>query len=109
VIQALIGATMFFYAARFVDSPQLRGPLLQAGGYFAFALVDLFSSTTSASPWTLSIKPREARESGTLEHVLVTQTSLPIMLAGSAIYPFLMTTIRIAIYILWEHCCFVFH
>jgi hypothetical protein len=32
-MQALFGATVFFYAARFVDSPQLRSELPQPGGY----------------------------------------------------------------------------
>ncbi len=40
-IQALFGATMFFYAARFVDSPQLRSSL--PPGSF---------SITSEWPWT---------------------------------------------------------
>jgi ABC-type transport system involved in cytochrome c biogenesis permease component len=50
----------------------------------------------------------EARDSGTLEHLLVTQTSLPLMLAGSAIYPFLITTLRIAIYLIWRALLFHF-
>jgi ABC-2 type transport system permease protein len=108
VIQALIGATMFFYAARFVDSPELRSALPQAGGYFAFALVGfIFFDYLSVSMDTFDQSLIEARDSGTLEHLLVTQTSLPLMLAGSSIYPFLITTIRIAIYILWG--AFLFH
>jgi len=108
VIQALIGATMFFYAARFVDSPELRSALPQAGGYFAFALVGfIFFDYLSVSMDTCDQSLIEARDSGTLEHLLVTQTSLPLMLAGSSIYPFLITTIRIAIYILWG--AFLFH
>jgi hypothetical protein len=38
-IEALLGAAMFYYAARFVDSPQLRQSLPGGTSYFAFALV----------------------------------------------------------------------
>jgi ABC-2 type transport system permease protein len=50
----------------------------------------------------------EARDSGTLEHVLVTQTSLPVFLAGSSIYPFVSTTLRITVYIAWAAILFGF-
>ena len=50
----------------------------------------------------------EARDSGTLEHLLVTQTSLPVILAGSAIYPFVSTTLRIAVYLTWGALLFGF-
>ena len=109
VIQALIGATMFFYAARFVDSPQLRSALPQPGSYFAFALVGfVFFDYLSVAMDTFDQSLMEARDSGTLEHLLVTQTSLPLMLAGSSIYPFLITTLRIAIYIAWGAILFHF-
>ena len=108
-IQALFGAAMFFYAAQFVDSPQLRSAMPQPGSYFAFALVGfVFFDYLSVAMDTFDQSLMEARDSGTLEHVLVTQTSLPVMLAGSAIYPFLITTVRIAIYILWGALLFHF-
>ena len=108
-VQALLGATMFFYAARFVDSPQLRSALPQPGSYFAFALVGfVFFDYLSVAMDTFDQSLMEARDSGTLEHLLVTQTSLPLMLAGSSIYPFLITTVRIAIYIVWGAILFHF-
>jgi ABC-2 type transport system permease protein len=108
-IQALFGATMFFYAARFVDSPQLRGALPQSGSYFAFALVGwVFFDYLGVAMDTFDQSLMEARDSGTLEHLLVSQTSLPLMLAGSAIYPFLITTLRIAIYLIWGALLFHF-
>jgi ABC-2 type transport system permease protein len=108
-VQALFGATMFFYAAQFVDSPQLRSALPQQGTYFAFALVGfVFFDYLSVAMDTFDQSLMEARDSGTLEHLLVTQTSLPVMLTGSAIYPFVSTTIRIAVYILWGALLFHF-
>ena len=109
IIQALFGATMFFYAARFVDSPQLQNLLPQPGGYFAFALVGfVFFDYLSVAMDTFDTSLMEARDSGTLEHLLVTQTSLPLMLAGSSIYPFVSTTLRIAVYFLWGALLFHF-
>ncbi len=109
IFQALFGATMFFYAARFVDSPQLRSALPQPGSYFAFALVGfVFFDYLSVAMDAFDLSLMEARDSGTLEHLLVTQTSLPVMLAGSAIYPFLITTLRIAIYLIWGAVLFHF-
>jgi ABC-2 type transport system permease protein len=109
VFQALFGATMFFYAARFVDSPQLRGALPQPGSYFAFALVGfVFFDYLSVAMDAFDLSLMEARDSGTLEHLLVSQTCLPMMLAGSAIYPFLIATVRIAIYLVWGAVLFHF-
>src|SRR6202011_6075495 len=39
---------------------------------------------------------------------LVTQTSLPVFLAGSSIYPFVSTTLRITVYIAWAAILFGF-
>lgn len=108
-LEALFGVAMFYYTARFVDSPELRDALPQHGSYFAFALIgfvffDYLSSALNAFDRSLE----EARNSGTLEHLLVTQTSLPVMLAGSALYPFLSTTIRMAIYLAWGALLFGF-
>ena len=77
--------------------------------YFAFALVGfVFFDYLSVAMDTFDQSLMEARDSGTLEHLLVTQTSLPLMLAGSSIYPFLITTLRIAIYIAWGAILFHF-
>lgn len=109
VVEALFGAAMFYYVSRFVDSPQLREALPQKGSYFAFALVGfVFFDYLNAALDTFDRSIEEARNSGTLEHLLITQTSLPVMLAGSAIYPFVSTTLRIAIYVAWGALLFHF-
>jgi len=107
--EGLFGAAMFYYVARFVDSPQLDRALPQTGGYFAFSLIGfIFLDYLNISLDTFDRSLQEARDSGTLEHLLVTQTSLPALVAGSAIYPFVATTIRIAIYIAWGVLLFHF-
>lgn len=108
-VEALFGTAMLFFTSRFVDSPELRSTLPQGGNYFRFALVGfVFFDYLSAALDTFDRSLEEARDSGTLEHLLVTQTSLPVMLAGSAIYPFLATTVRIGVYLAWGALLFHF-
>jgi len=108
-IEVLFGAAMFYYVARFVDTPELQRALPQGGSYFAFSLVGfVFLDYLNAALDSFDRSLEEARDSGTLEHLLVTQTSLPVFVAGSAIYPFVATTLRIAIYVAWAAALFHF-
>ena len=108
-IEALFGAATFYYVARFVDSPSLREALPQSGSYFAFSLIGfVFLDYLNAALDTFDHSLQEARDSGTLEHLLVTQTSLPVFMAGSALYPFVATTVRIAVYLAWSAVLFHF-
>jgi ABC-2 type transport system permease protein len=108
-IEALFGAAMFYYIARFVDTPELQRALPQGGSYFAFSLVGfVFLDYLNAALNTFDHSLGEARDSGTLEHLLVTQASLPVFVAGSAIYPFIATTLRIVVYVAWGAALFGF-
>jgi len=108
-IQALFGAAMFYYVARFVDTPALRQALPQRGSYFAFSLVGfVFLDYLNVALDTFDRSLEEARDNGTLEQLLVTQTSLPVFVAGSAIYPFAATTLRIVVYVAWGATLFGF-
>ena len=57
---------------------------------------------------TFDASLQEARQNGTLENLLVTQTSLPVILAGSSLYPFALMSLRTAIYIAWGAILFGF-
>jgi ABC-2 type transport system permease protein len=108
-IEALFGAAMFYYVARFVDTPALQHALPQGGSYFAFSLVGfVFLDYLNAALDTFDRGLEESRDAGTLEHLLITQTSLPVFVAGSAIYPFVATTLRIVIYVAWAAALFGF-
>jgi len=108
-VEALFGSAMFYYVARFVDTPELQHSLPQGGSYFAFSLVGfVFLDYLNAALDTFDHSLEEARDSGTLEHLLVTQTSLPVFLVGSAIYPFVATTLRIVVYVAWGAALFGF-
>ena len=109
LIESLFGAAMFYYVARFVDSPQLRDALPQGVSYFAYSLIGFaFFDYLHAAIDTFDRSLEEARDTGTLEPLLVTQVSLPVVLVGSAIYPFALTTLRVAVYLGWGSLLFGF-
>jgi ABC-2 type transport system permease protein len=109
LVEALFGAAMLYYVARFVDSPQLREALPQGTSYFAYSLVGfVFFDYLHAAVDSFDRSLEEARDTGTLEPLLVTQVSLPVALAGSAAYPFAQTTLRVAIYLGWGSVLFGF-
>jgi ABC-2 type transport system permease protein len=108
-VEALFGTAVFYFVARFVDSPQLQHALPQGSSYFAYSLVGfVFFDYLHAGLDTFDRSLEEARDSGTLEPLLVSQISLPTILIGSAIYPFVATTLRIAVYIAWGAILFHF-
>ena len=57
---------------------------------------------------TLDASLQEARQNGTLENLLATQTSLSVILAGSSLYPFALMSLRTTIYIGWGAVLFGF-
>ncbi len=109
IFQSLFGAASFYFLSRFVDSPKLERSLPAGTSYFSFALVGIaFFDYMSVALTTFDSSLQEARQNGTLENLLVTQTSLPVILAGSSLYPFVLMSLRTAIYIFWGAVLFGF-
>ena len=109
LFQALFGSASFYFLSRFVESPALRKSLPPGTTYFSFALVGIaFFDYLSVALTTFDASLQEARQNGTLENLLVTQTSLPVILAGSSLYPFALMSLRTAIYIGWGALLFGF-
>ncbi|MGA9633218.1 MAG: ABC transporter permease, partial [Candidatus Acidiferrales bacterium] len=109
LVEALFGVATFYYLSRFVESPQLERALPAGSNYFAFALVgfaffDYMSVAFSAFDDSIA----EARQNRTLEALLVTQTPLRVILAGSAVYPFLALALRTCVYLGWGALFFHF-
>jgi ABC-2 type transport system permease protein len=102
IVEAFFGVATFYYLSRFIESPELTRALPQGGSYFAFALIgfalfDYLGVALDSFDRTLE----DARQNRTLEALLVTQTSLPTMLVGSLIYPFVSTALRTIVYFAW--------
>jgi len=109
IFQALFGSASFYFLSRFVQSPTLERSLPPGTNYFSFALVGIaFFDYLSVALITFDGSLQEARQNGTLENLLVTQTSLPVILAGSSLYPFALMSLRTAIYIGWGAVLFGF-
>jgi ABC-2 type transport system permease protein len=109
IFQALFGSAGFYFLSRFVQSPTLERSLPPGTNYFSFALVGIaFFDYLSVGLSTFDASLQEARQNGTLENLLVTQTSLSVILAGSSLYPFALMSLRTAIYIGWGAVLFGF-
>lgn len=109
IFEALFGVATFYYLSRFVQSPELSHALPQGGSYFAFALIgfalfDYLGVALDSFDKTLE----DARQNRSLEALLVTQTSLPVMLVGSLVYPFVSTVLRTLVYLAWGIVLFGF-
>jgi ABC-2 type transport system permease protein len=106
---ALFGAASFYFLSKFIDSPQLQRSLPQGTTYFSFVLVGIaFFDYLSVALHTFDESLQNARQNGTLENLLVTQTSLPLILAGSSLYPFVLLSLRTMIYLGWGAALFGF-
>ena len=106
---SLFGVASFYFLSRFIDSPQLEKSLPHGTSYFSFVLVGLaFFDYLSVALHTFDESLQDARQNGTLENLLVTQTSLPIILAGSSLYPFVLLSLRTVIYLGWGAALFGF-
>ena len=109
IVEALFGAATFFYLSRFVESPELERALPAGSNYFAFALVGFaFFDYLSVALGALDSSIVEARQNRTLEALLVTQTPLAVILAGSAAYPFVALALRTCVYLGWGALFFGF-
>jgi ABC-2 type transport system permease protein len=109
ILEAFFGVATFYYLSRFVQSPELSGALPAGSSYFAFALVGFaFFDYLSVSLTAFDSSIEEARQNRTLEALLVTQTPLPVILAGSAVYPFAALATRTCVYLAWAILLFDF-
>jgi ABC-2 type transport system permease protein len=109
IFQALFGAAGFYFLSEFVQSPSLQRALPPGTTYFSFALVGIaFFDYLSIGLITFDQSLQEARQNGTLESLLVTQTSLTVILAGSGLYPFVLMSLRTGIYVAWGAVLFGF-
>lgn len=109
LVEILFGVASFYYLSRFIETPDLRRTLPQGGSYFAFVLVGLaFFDYLSVALGAFDESLTEARQNGTLEYLLVTQTSLPVILVGSVVYPFALLSLRTAVYLGWGIVVFGF-
>ncbi len=107
--ETLFAVATFYFLARFVESPQLDRSLPVGHTYFSFVLVGIaFFDYMNISLSAFDESILQARQNGTLEALLVTDTSLPVILAGAAVYPFVLMSLRTIVYLAWGAALFGF-
>ena len=104
ILEAFFGVATFYYLSRFVSNDQLAHTLPAGRDYFAFALVGF----AFFDYLTVSLSADLAQQNGTLEAMLVTETPLTMILAASAVYPFVLLAVRTVIYLAWGILLFRF-
>jgi ABC-2 type transport system permease protein len=105
----MFGVASFYFLSRFSASPSLQDSMPRGTNYFSFVLVGIaFFDYMSVALHSFDASLNEARQNGTLENLLVTQTPLPIIVAGSSLYPFALMSLRTLIYLGWGAALFGF-
>lgn len=90
--------TTWFFIARWVARAFEPPPELPGVNYFAFVLVGFaFYQYLQATLTSFSAKIRREQLTGTLEAMLVTPTRPSLVILGSTVWDFLMTTFRVAV------------
>jgi ABC-2 type transport system permease protein len=70
------------------------------GDYFAFVIIGIaFANYLQVALRSFSASIRTAQTLGTLEAMLVTQTSIPTIIISSSLYNFILTSFRVVVYL----------
>jgi len=94
-------ATIAFFMARFLRQQGVESIAPFARDYFSFVVLGLaLFDYLGTALHNFSQTIREGQWAGTLEVLLVTQTSLETIILGSSLYAFATTTLRLAAYLL---------
>ncbi len=91
----------FFFIARLVGDSAKPYLAEYGGNYFPFVVIGIaFSGYLSASLDSYTQAIGKEQGTGTLEALLITPTGLPTIVLGGAIWNFVFTSLRVAVYLL---------
>jgi len=91
----LFSSATLFFIAKLIPGAHTSSLAPYGGDYFSFVMVGIaFAGLLGIFQGGLPAIIRQAQMTGTLEALLVTQTSIPTVLLGSSIYSFLFTSLR---------------
>ncbi len=92
-------ATFFFLSGLFKSNP-VSGLEHYGGEYFPFVLIGIaFSDYLMTALQSFSGTVREGQLTGTLEPLLLTRTGLPTIVLSASVYPFILTSLRVFVYL----------
>ncbi len=90
----------FFFLSRLLEAAFLPHLEPYGGDYFSFVLIGVALGTyTTLSLQVFNQTIRRSQMSGTMEALLSTQTSLPVIVLSSALYSFLLGTLHVVVYL----------
>ena len=93
---------MWFFFSRMISGVGIASLERYGGDYFPFVIVGLaLQNYLAVAMGGLTRSIRESQMLGTLEMLLSSPTSLPVVIFASSIGPFLVTTLRIAVFFLF--------
>ncbi len=99
VVGILFSSATFYFISRLI-APGTAGLAAYGGDYFSFAMIGIaFSGLLGIFQEGLPQVVRSAQVSGTLEALLVTRTSMPVILFGSSLYSLVFALLRTAIHL----------
>jgi ABC-2 type transport system permease protein len=100
-LNVFFGTLIYFFLDRLIGGRDVPGLAQYGGDYFAFALIGVaLSGYFSLGLNAFASNLREAQTTGTLEALLMTPASLPVVIVGSAVWSYTFTTFRISLYLL---------
>ena len=92
---------VFFFVSKLLGDIGALQLKPYGGNYFAFVLIGIaFFGYLDISMRGLSNVIRQGQTQGTLEALLVTQTSIPNIIIASTIYPFIKASFNVGVYLL---------
>lgn len=97
----VLNLLVFYFLSEFIGTAAVQSYAGFDTDYFSFVLIGIaFASYFGVGLTGFSRALRQAQTTGTLEAMLMTPTSLPAIIAGSAVWSYVFTTFRVFIYIL---------
>lgn len=95
-----ISVSLWFLIARFLRPAEAAIPGLPGVPYFSYLLVGIaFYHYLASALGSFAGKLRNEQLTGTLEAMLITPTPIPIIILSSALWDFLMTSLRVVAYL----------
>jgi ABC-2 type transport system permease protein len=95
-----ISVLLFFFLSKLFEKGMSDYLQPYGGDYFAFVLIGIaITDYLTVSLNSFASEIRNAQMMGTLEALLVTPTSVPTILFSSSLFSFMLTSIRIVVYL----------
>jgi len=95
-----ISVTLWFLIARYLRPAESALPDLPGVPYFAYLLIGIaFYHYLASALGSFATKLRNEQLTGTLEAMLITPTPIPVIILSSALWDFLMTSLRVMAYL----------